>query len=76
MPGLAAATKAAALGAPQAGEQFAPSTPIFHRPPRGVVNNSWRGEDCCWVVYRKAEVRPASWANGAWLTTKRGAAQQ
>jgi len=28
------------------------------------------------VVDREAEVRPASWANGAWPTTKRGAAWQ
>ena len=40
----------------------------------GVVNNSWRSEDCCQVVDRKAEVRPASWANGARPTTKRDAA--
>ena len=31
------------------------------------------GEDADQVVYRKAEVRPASWANGARLTTMRDA---
>jgi len=35
-------------------------SPVTWRHGQGVVNNSWRGEDCCWVVDREAEVRPAT----------------